>query len=71
MLCAAAFTGLALVVFTIDDLVLWLPGMVLACGTMAGAAIAVRISLKISQKVMKWFLLAMTICASAAAMFLE
>ena len=71
MLCSAAFTGLALIIFIIDDLVLWLPGIVLACGTMCGAAIAVRLSLKISQNVMKWFLFAMTICASAAAMFLD
>ena len=71
LLCSAAFTGLALVIFIIDDLVLWLPGIILACGMMVGAAVAVRISLNISQNIMKWFLFAMTVCASAAAMFLD
>jgi len=71
MLCSAAFTGLALIIFIIDDLILWIPGLVLACGTMAGAALAVRVSLNIQQTTMKWFLFAMTICASAAAMFLN
>jgi len=68
--CTLAFTSIALVIFIIDDLVLWVPGLVLAIGTMIGAAIAVRLSLNISQKTMKWFLLVMTIAASAAAMFL-
>jgi uncharacterized membrane protein YfcA len=65
-----AFTGVALLVFIIDGLVQWLPGLVLAVGMMAGAAIAVKISLDISQKTMKWFLFVMTLAASAAAMLL-
>lgn len=70
LICTGAFTGLALIVFIIDDLISWIPGLVLAVGSMTGAAIAVRISLEISQKVMKWFLFIMTLAASAAAMFL-
>lgn len=70
LICTAGFTGLALIIFIIDDLILWVPGLVLAVGTMAGAAMAVKISLKISQRVMKWFLFLMTLAASAAAMFL-
>ncbi len=68
--CTLAFTSIALIIFILDDLVLWIPGLVLAVGTMIGAAVAVRLSLNISQKAMKWFLLVMTIAASAAAMFL-
>lgn len=70
LICTAGFTALALIVFIIDDLILWVPGLVLAIGTMAGAAMAVKISLKVSQQVMKWFLFLMTLAASAAAMFL-
>ncbi len=70
LLCTLAFTGLALLVFIIDDLILWVPGLVLAVGTMIGAAIAVKASLNISQRAMKWFLFLMTLVASAAAMFL-
>ncbi|MFT7389667.1 MAG: putative membrane protein YfcA [Candidatus Endobugula sp.] len=70
LVCSLAFTGVALLVFIVDDLVQWLPGLVLAVGMMAGAGIAVKISLDISQKTMKWFLLVMTLAASAAAMFL-
>jgi len=70
LICTAAFTGLALVVFIFDDLVRWVPGLVLAVGTMTGAALAVKVSLDISQRTMKWFLFMMTLAASAAAMFL-
>lgn len=70
LLCTLAFTGLALIIFIFDDLVSWVPGLVLSIGMMAGASIAVKVSLNISQKAMKWFLFVMTIAASAAAMFL-
>jgi len=70
LICTLAFTGVALVIFIADDLVRWLPGLVLAVGMMVGAAIAVKISLDISQQTMKWFLFVMTLAASAAAMFL-
>ena len=70
LVCTAVFTGVALIIFVIDDLVLWLPGLVLALGTMLGAAAAVKVSLNVSQKAMKWFLFMMTLVASAAAMFL-
>ena len=70
LICTLAFTSVALVIFIVDDLVRWLPGLVLAAGMMVGAAIAVKISLDISQRAMKWFLFVMTLAASAAAMFL-
>jgi uncharacterized membrane protein YfcA len=70
LLCTAAFTGLSLIIFIVDDLVSWVPGLVLAVGSMIGAALAVKVSLNISQKAMKWFLFVMTLAASAAAMLL-
>jgi len=70
LICTLAFTSVALIVFIVDGLVQWAPGLALAAGSMVGAAFAVKFSLNISQKTMKWFLLVMTIAASAAAMFL-
>lgn len=70
MLCTGAFTLVALAVFIWDGLVLWVPGLVLGVSTMIGAALAVKLALKLSQSVLKWFLFVMTLCASAAAMWL-
>lgn len=70
LICTAAFTALSLLIFIVGDLVSWIPGLVLAVGTMTGAALAVKLSLNISQKTMKWLLFIMTLAASAAAMFL-
>ena len=55
MLCTLAFTVLSVIVFIADDLILWVPGLVLASGTMLGAQLAVKIALNISQTVLKWF----------------
>lgn len=69
LLCTAAFTLVALVVFIWRDQVAWVPGLILAVGTMSGAQIGVRMGLKISQNTLKWFLLVMTLCVSAAALY--
>jgi len=68
MICTLAFTGVALAVFIVEDLVLWVPGLVLAAGTMIGAALAVRIALKVSQRALKWFLFLMTLVTCGAAL---
>jgi uncharacterized membrane protein YfcA len=68
VLCTAAFTAVAVAVFLLRDQIVWIPGLVLACGTMAGAHAAVRITLRISQRTLKWFLFLMTLVASTAAM---
>lgn len=68
MLCTIGFTFIALLVFIVRDQVQWLPGLVLACGTMVGAHFAVQMALKVSQKVLKWFLFIMTLFACGAAM---
>lgn len=69
VVCTLAFTSLALVVFVIHDQVLWLPGLVLACGTMLGAQIAVKFAIRVQPTTLKWFLFVMTLCGSAAAIF--
>ena len=68
MLCTGAFTLVALAIFVARGLVLWLPGLVLGVSTMFGAALAVRLALRLSQRALKWFLFLMTLCASAAAL---
>jgi uncharacterized membrane protein YfcA len=69
-LCALAFTVIALAIFVAFDQVWWLPGIILACGSMLGAHLAVKIAVKASQDQIKWFLFAMTILAVAGGLLL-
>lgn len=68
MVCTIGFTSLALVIFIWNDQVLWLPGLILACGTMCGSYIAVKFALNANPKYLKWFLFLMTLCGSLAAL---
>ncbi len=68
LLCTIAFTGVALGVFIFRGQVAWLPGLVLAIGTMIGAQLGVRWALRIEQRTLKWFLFAMTVAACGAAL---
>ncbi len=68
MVCVCAFTLLALVVFIAQGLVLWLPGLILAVGTMIGANVAVKFAISAKPSTLKWFLFAMTLCGTVAAM---
>ncbi|SIN77530.1 sulfite exporter TauE/SafE family protein [Salinivibrio sp. ES.052] len=65
--CTLAFTTLSLVVFIADDLIRWAPGLILAIGTMLGARIAVRFAVSANPKVLKVFLLVMTLVGCIAA----
>lgn len=71
VLCTLVFTLASLVVFIAEDLILWLPGLILAAGTLVGAHIAVKMAIKVSPNALKWFLFIMTLCGSAAAMLSE
>ncbi|MDF1691857.1 MAG: sulfite exporter TauE/SafE family protein [Zhongshania sp.] len=71
MLCTAALTIAALAVFIWQGLVAWLLGIILACGSVVGAKIGVRLALKTSQRGLKWFLFIMTVVASVFALFKE
>ncbi|QYJ86883.1 sulfite exporter TauE/SafE family protein [Shewanella mesophila] len=68
VLCTLMFTLASLVIFIAEDLILWLPGLILAAGTMVGAHIAVKLAIKVSPSTLKWFLFIMTLCGSVAAM---
>ncbi len=66
--CALAFTIVALVVFIIFDQVWWIPGLILAVGSMTGAHLAVKVAVRASQQSIKWFLFLMTLCAVVAGL---
>lgn len=61
--CALAFTAVALIIFILFDQVWWIPGLILAMGTMAGAHLAVKIAVNVPQQYLKWFLFLMTVAA--------
>ncbi|MCI5106314.1 MAG: sulfite exporter TauE/SafE family protein [Pseudomonadales bacterium] len=65
MTCALAFTAVAFVVFVAFGQVRWIPGLIVACGSMLGAHLTVKIAVKASQNSIKWFLFLMTLCAVA------
>lgn len=69
VVCSLGFTAVALVVFIFNDQILWVPGLILAAGSVVGAHMAVKITINLSQKALKWILFIMTIIASAFALF--
>ncbi len=66
--CVLAFTSVALLIFIIFDQVWWVPGLILAAGSMAGAHLAVKVAVRASASSIKWFLFLMTICAVLASL---
>ncbi|HSG03704.1 MAG TPA: sulfite exporter TauE/SafE family protein [Marinobacterium sp.] len=68
VVCTLGFTAIALAIFILNDQILWIPGLILAIGSVAGAYIAVKITINLSQKTLKWILFIMTIVASAFAL---
>lgn len=67
IVCTAAFTLVALLIFIARDQINWVPGLLLASGSIVGAQVAVKMTINISQNALKWFLFVMTILASLAA----
>jgi uncharacterized protein len=68
MVCTLSFTSVSLAVFIWFDQIRWLPGLILAVGTMAGSYLSVKFAIRASQNTVKWFLFAMTLVACAAAL---
>lgn len=66
--CTGIFSAVALAVFAIRGQVLWVPGLILAVGTVIGAMISVRFAITVSQNTLKWLLLVMVTITCAAAM---
>ncbi|RXJ73603.1 permease [Veronia nyctiphanis] len=69
VVCALAFTAVSMVVFIADDLILWLPGILLAIGSMFGAWIAVKMAIKANPNTLRWFLFVMTLIGCISAYF--
>jgi uncharacterized membrane protein YfcA len=68
VVCVLVPTLVALAVFTSRGQVLWVPGLILASGSMAGAHIAVKFAITAKPSTLKWFLFVMTLCGSAAVL---
>ena len=64
MSCALAFTTVALGVFIVFGKVNWIPGLVLAAGSMAGAWLAVKIAIRISRRALRGILFVLTLAAA-------
>jgi uncharacterized membrane protein YfcA len=71
VVCVSAFTALALAVFIYQDLVLWVPGLTLAAGSMLGAHLAVKFAINASATTLKWFLFVMTLAGTIAALWFD
>lgn len=69
LVCTAAFSVLALAVFILRDQVLWIPGLVLAAGTVVGAMLSVRFAITVAQTTLKWLLFIMVSLTCGAAFF--
>ena len=70
MVCALAFTVVAMVIFIAFDQIWWLPGIIVASGSMLGAHLAVKIAVRASQDHIQWFIFAMTILAVVGGLIL-
>jgi len=68
MVCSLGSTLIALGVFIYFDMIRWVPGLILAVGTMLGAWMSVKFAVRAQQSTIKWFLFVMTLCSCLAAL---
>ncbi len=69
--CTAVFSGVALVIFALRGQVWWIPGLVLAVGSIAGAMLSVRFAINVKQNTLKWILFVMVSLTCAGALFID
>ncbi|MBL4576541.1 MAG: sulfite exporter TauE/SafE family protein [Opitutaceae bacterium] len=69
MAITAALTLVALGVYVLRDQVLWIPGLVMAIGTVTGAMASVNFSISVSQTVLKWIMFGMVLIVCVVAYF--
>ena len=68
--CTAVFSGVALLIFALRGQVAWIPGMILAAGSIAGAWLSVRFAINVGQNTLKWILFIMvTVTCTGAIIF--
>ena len=63
--CTGVFSLVALLVFTLRGQVWWIPGLVLAAGSILGAMAGVRFAINVSQNTLKWILFVMVTATCA------
>ena len=68
--CTAIFSGVALLIFALQGQIWWIPGVILAVGSMAGAWLSVHVAIKVTQNALKWILFIMVSATCAGAIFL-
>jgi len=66
--CTGIFSAVALAVFALRGQVWWIPGIVLAIGSILGAMASVRFAINVSQNTLKWILFAMVTASCAGAL---
>ncbi|WP_426416423.1 sulfite exporter TauE/SafE family protein [Aestuariirhabdus sp. LZHN29] len=66
--CTAALSVVALGVFIARGQVLWIPGLILAVGSIVGAYLGVKFAINVSQRTLKWILLVMVLLACGGAL---
>lgn len=69
MAITGILTSIALLIFVIRDQVLWIPGLLMAAGTVAGASLSVQFAVKVPQSVLKWVLFVMVSLTCGVAFF--
>ncbi len=65
--CTAVFSGVALAVFALRGQVWWIPGVILAVGSIVGAMASVRFAINVKQNTLKWILFGMVTVTCAGA----
>jgi len=71
MVCTGVLSFVALIVFVARDQVWWIPGLVLAGGMTAGAALSVKFTISVPQSALKWILFVMVCLTCAGALFFK
>ena len=69
MAITAALTVVALSIYILRGQVLWIPGLTLAIGMVAGAMLSVQFAINVPQFVLKWVMFAMVLLVCLVAYF--
>lgn len=67
MAITGVLTLIALGVFVVRGQVLWIPGLLMAVGTVIGAMTSVKFAISVPESVLKWVLFAMVVLSCAGA----
>lgn len=68
MACTLVFSVVALAVFIVQDLVLWIPGLIVGVATIIGVQLSVKFAIGAQQKTLKWIFLGMALLVCVAAL---